>query len=82
MKITFYGQSCFAIEMKGKTILTDPFISGNPLAKDIDINTIHADYIALSHGHQDHTLDAIAIAKRTGAKIVASYEIHNYSFIE
>ena len=79
MKITYYGQSCFAIEMKGKTILTDPFISGNPLAKDIDVNTIPADYIALSHGHQDHTLDAIAIAKRTGAKIIASYEIHNWA---
>ena len=55
MKITYYGQGCFAIETKGKTIVTDPFISGNPLAKHIDIDRISADYIVLSHGHQDHT---------------------------
>jgi len=37
MKITYYGQSCFMIETKGKTILTDPFITYNELAKDIDV---------------------------------------------
>ena len=79
MKITYYGQSCFAIETKGKTILFDPYISKNPLAKDIDVNSIQADYIALSHGHFDHTADAIDIAKRTGATIIAAYEIHNWA---
>jgi len=79
MKVTFYGQACFSIETKGKTILTDPFISGNPLAKHVNVDDIQADYILLSHGHQDHTLDAIAIAKRTGAKIVAPYEVHSWA---
>ena len=79
MKITYYGQSCFLIETKGKTILLDPFISDNPLAKDIDVNSIAADYIALSHGHFDHTSDAVAIAKRTGAKVIAAYEIHTWA---
>lgn len=78
MKITYYGQSCFTIEMKGKTILTDPFITHNELAKHIDVNSIHADYIVVSHGHQDHNADLEPIARRTGAKIIASYEIHNW----
>ena len=75
MKITYLGHSSFIIETKGTQLLFDPFISGNPLAKNIDISTIPADYILLSHGHQDHVLDAEAIAKRTGAKIISNFEI-------
>jgi L-ascorbate metabolism protein UlaG (beta-lactamase superfamily) len=75
MKITFYGHACFSIEIKEKHILFDPFISGNELASNIDIDSIQADYILLSHGHQDHVLDVPAIAKRTGAKIVSNFEI-------
>ena len=51
MKFTFYGHACFAIETGGKKLLFDPFISGNELAKDIDIKSIEADYILVSHGH-------------------------------
>jgi L-ascorbate metabolism protein UlaG (beta-lactamase superfamily) len=79
MKITYFGHSCFSIEIKGKTILTDPFISYNELAKNIDINSIHADYIAVSHGHQDHIADLESIANRTGAKIISSFEIHSWA---
>ncbi len=79
MKITYYGQSCFMIETKGKTILTDPFITYNELAKDIDVDSIPADYIAVSHGHQDHIADLESIAKRTGAKIIASFEVHSWA---
>jgi len=79
MKITYYGQSCFTIETKGKTILTDPFITYNELAKNIDVDSIPADYIAVSHGHQDHIADLESIATRTGAKIITSYEIHNWA---
>ncbi|SRX75428.1 metal-dependent hydrolase [Aequorivita antarctica] len=79
MKITFYGQNCLGIEVKGKHIIVDPFITGNELAKDkIDINTLKADYILLTHAHQDHTLDAETIAKNTGAIIVSNYEITNH----
>jgi L-ascorbate metabolism protein UlaG (beta-lactamase superfamily) len=53
----------------------DPFITGNEKASHIDINTIKADYILVTHAHQDHTLDVEAIAKRTGATIVSNYEI-------
>lgn len=41
----------------------------------IDVNTLHADYILLTHGHEDHIADAEAIAKRTGALLIANYEI-------
>ncbi len=63
MKITFYGHACIGIEVSGKNILVDPFISGNPLASHIDINTLKADYILVTHAHQDHVLDVEAIAK-------------------
>jgi L-ascorbate metabolism protein UlaG (beta-lactamase superfamily) len=75
MKFTFYGHACFAIETAGKKFLFDPFISGNELAKDIDINSIEADYILASHGHGDHVADLVFIAKRTGAMVIAAYEI-------
>ena len=75
MQITYYGHSCFLAEIKGKKLLFDPFISGNELAKDIDIATIEADYILLSHGHFDHVADAEAIALATGATIIANYEV-------
>ncbi|NMM49638.1 metal-dependent hydrolase [Marinigracilibium pacificum] len=75
MKITYYGQSCFMMETAGKSILFDPFISPNPLAKDIDVTTINPDYILVSHGHGDHVADAVDIAKRSGAKVVSNFEI-------
>lgn len=78
MNLTFYGHACFSVEIEGKKLLFDPFISGNELAKDIDINSIEADYILISHGHQDHTLDVENIAKRTGAKIISNFEIVNW----
>jgi L-ascorbate metabolism protein UlaG (beta-lactamase superfamily) len=78
MELTYYGQSCFSIAIGGKQILFDPFITPNDLAKHIDINTIEADYIFLSHGHSDHTADCVDIAKRTGAKVVAAFEVHSW----
>lgn len=78
MRLTYYGHSCFAVTIKGKRILFDPYITPNELAKQIDINSIEADYIFLSHGHFDHTTDLLAIAKHTGAKVVAAFEIHEW----
>lgn len=75
MKITYYGHSCFSAEVNGKHLLFDPFITGNPQASHIDISTIPADYILISHAHQDHILDVEAIAKRTGAKLISNHEI-------
>lgn len=79
MKITFYGQNSLQIEIENTVIQVDPFISGNPLSKDkVDIHSLKADYIFLTHAHQDHTLDAESIAKNTGATIVSNWEIATY----
>jgi len=75
MKITYLGHASLSIETKDKTLLVDPFISGNELASKIDIDKLQADYILITHAHQDHILDVEAIAKRTGAKIISNYEI-------
>jgi len=72
---TFYGHSCFSVELAGKKILFDPFISPNPLAKGIDLESIEADYILITHGHEDHVADAASILRRTGAMLVSNFEI-------
>jgi L-ascorbate metabolism protein UlaG (beta-lactamase superfamily) len=75
MKITYYGHSCFGITINGKNLLFDPYISPNPLAKSIDLNTIPADYILVSHGHGDHVTDVVSIAKRTSATVIGAHEV-------
>ena len=78
MKITFYGHASLGIEVSGKHILVDPYISANPLAAHIDIDTLQADFILLTHAHGDHILDVEAIAQRTNAVIVSNAEIAGY----
>ena len=75
MKITYYGHSCFGVEAGGKMLLFDPFITPNELAKDINVEAIKADYIFISHGHEDHIFDAVSIAIRTNATVVSNWEI-------
>lgn len=79
MEITFYGHNTLSIHIEGITVLVDPFITGNPLIKDkFLVTSLEADYILLTHAHEDHTLDAVSIAKRTGATLVSNYEIAMY----
>lgn len=78
MKITFYGHASLGIQIGDTHILVDPFITGNPNASSIDINNLKADYILVTHAHQDHILDVETIAKRTNAVIISNYEIVTY----
>lgn len=78
MQVTYYGHSCFSVEVAGKTLLFDPFITPNKLAHNIDIKGIKADYILVSHGHDDHTHDLVEIAKRTNATVICSWEIYEW----
>ncbi|GAA0746164.1 MULTISPECIES: metal-dependent hydrolase [Flavobacteriaceae] len=78
MKITFYGHAALGIEVNDVHILVDPFITANDKAKHIDINSLKADYILITHAHQDHILDVEAIAKHTNAVIVSNFEITSY----
>ena len=75
MKLTFYGHATLSIEVNGKILLFDPFFTGNPAVKNVNIDKIKADYIFITHGHSDHTGDVVEIAKKTGAVVVAAAEI-------
>jgi len=78
MNLTYFGHSCFSVEANGKKLLFDPFITPNELASNIKVDDIHADYILVSHGHEDHVADAVRIAKRTGAQVISNFEIINW----
>jgi L-ascorbate metabolism protein UlaG (beta-lactamase superfamily) len=75
MKVTYYGHACFGVELKRASLLFDPFITGNELAKGVAVDKIPADFILVSHGHSDHVGDAASIAKRTGATLISNYEV-------
>jgi L-ascorbate metabolism protein UlaG (beta-lactamase superfamily) len=75
--ITWLGHSAFAINLDGHPVLTDPFLNGNPLAP-ITAEEAEAELIFLSHAHGDHLGDTVAIAQRTGARVVANFEICNW----
>jgi len=77
MKITYLSHSCIHIETGKHKLLIDPFLTGNPLAP-VKADDVECDFILLTHGHDDHVGDAPAIAKRTGATIIANYEIATY----
>jgi L-ascorbate metabolism protein UlaG (beta-lactamase superfamily) len=76
-RVRWLGHACLLVETDGKHVLIDPFLTGNPAAA-AKANEVPADFILLSHGHGDHVGDAVAIAKRTGATVVANYEISEW----
>lgn len=79
MKLTYYGHSCFSVEVGSVTLLFDPFISPNEQASGkVKAEEVPADYLLLSHGHADHIADAVAIARRTGATVICNWEIHEW----
>lgn len=74
MRITYHGHATVTVETLGKRILIDPFFTGNPKA-DRRADEVEADLILLTHGHGDHSADAVSISKRTGAPIIAVFEL-------
>jgi L-ascorbate metabolism protein UlaG (beta-lactamase superfamily) len=79
MKLTWLGHSGFRIETGGKVLLIDPFLTGNPKFQgSIEHVTDGCTHIVLTHGHDDHVGDTVAIAKRTGAKLIAVFELAMY----
>lgn len=73
-KITWLGHGTFSIEADGKTVIIDPFFTGNPAATTT-ADEVSPDALIISHGHGDHVGDAVEIAKRTGCLVVANHEI-------
>ena len=75
LKITYYGHSTLMIETDSHKLVVDPFFApNNPLAP-IPVNQVEADFILLTHGHGDHTADAPALAKATGALVIGNFEV-------
>lgn len=74
-EITYYGHSCFLLTIGKTNILFDPYITPNEKAGHIDIDSIAADYILVTHGHSDHVADVESIAKRNDATVVANFEV-------
>jgi len=77
IKITWYSHACFLIETDQTRLLTDPFLTDNPLAPG-KADEIQADYILVSHGHGDHVGDTVSIANRTHATVISNYEIQTW----
>jgi len=73
-KLIWYGHATLGLETGGYRLLVDPYFSGNPAAP-ISAERVQADFILVSHGHNDHVGDTVEIAKRTGAMVVSNYEI-------
>jgi L-ascorbate metabolism protein UlaG (beta-lactamase superfamily) len=78
MNFTYYGHSCFSVEIGKQKLLFDPFITPNELASEIDVENIKPDFILVSHGHVDHVADLIPIAQASGALVVCTWEIHEW----
>jgi L-ascorbate metabolism protein UlaG (beta-lactamase superfamily) len=73
-RVRWLGHACLLVESDRSKILIDPFLTGNPAAA-VKPDEVSADFILVSHGHGDHVGDTVAIAKRTGATVVANYEM-------
>lgn len=74
MELTYLGHSAFLLQAEGKTVAIDPFLTGNSTAVQ-SADTINPGTILLTHAHNDHLGDTVVIAKRTGAKVIATYEL-------
>ncbi len=77
-RITYYGHSCFYVKSASGSFVIDPFISGNPLAQDVDISSIKPDQIFLTHGHGDHVADVEAIATAHGSTVISNFEVASW----
>jgi L-ascorbate metabolism protein UlaG (beta-lactamase superfamily) len=76
-KLTWFGHASYGLEVDGHQLLLDPYIRENPSAA-VDISSLVAGYILISHAHFDHIADAVELAKRTGALVIANFEISNW----
>ena len=82
MKITWFGHACFRIDTGASSILIDPFLTGNPVFEKAGIPLSKVSdgvtHVALTHGHEDHVGDTVAICKETGTTLIAVHELASY----
>jgi len=77
MKVTFLGHACFLVEGGGKSIIIDPFLTDNPVAK-AKPGDIKVDAVLVTHGHGDHLGDAVQIAMNNDAPVIAPFELAGF----
>ncbi len=76
--LRYFGHSTFTVESDGVKLVIDPFFApNNPLAP-ATCREVEADYVLVSHGHDDHICDAVELAKRTGATVISNFECSNW----
>jgi L-ascorbate metabolism protein UlaG (beta-lactamase superfamily) len=75
--LTWYGHASMGMDVDGHLLLVDPYFGDNPVSS-ITADQVEADFILISHGHSDHTSDALQIARRTGATLISNFEIVNW----
>ena len=75
--LVYYGHAALGLDVGGVRLLVDPFFSENP-STDADPARLPADFILVSHGHGDHVGDAVDIARRTGATVIANFELASW----
>jgi len=76
-QITWLGHNCWLLETAGRLVLIDPFLNDSPTAPT-KASGVYAEFILLSHGHSDHLGDTVEIAKKTGATVIANYEVSEW----
>ena len=74
LSVRYLGHACFEFDCNGTKVITDPFVTYNPLAKDINISELKPNYILLTHAHEDHVADLANIQKQSGATVAAIVE--------
>ncbi|WP_102274277.1 metal-dependent hydrolase [Cytobacillus massiliigabonensis] len=77
MKVSYHGHSVVKVESNGKTILFDPFITGNDLT-DLKVDKVKPDVIIVTHGHGDHIGDTVELAKKNNSLVIANFELATY----
>ena len=75
ISITWHGHSTFSLDIDGTNVVIDPFFAGNNPAAKTNVSDVAADFILQTHGHGDHIADTVALGQRTGAQVIANFEI-------
>ncbi len=75
VSLTWHGHGTFTLDIDGTMVVVDPFFAGNNPAAKTAVEDIPAEFVLQTHGHADHIVDTVPLAQRTGALVIANFEI-------